>query len=203
MPDWHVDRRPQWRSIPVWVHAQPYQMEDDPISDPLPHPAAHASFSTAGQTILLADDMAVGAVPTWHELLAAFCGHMGDDAGDHPVTRWARSLAELHLRRDRTPLSVAEIDSRRAEFVAAIDAWVTVHALLPRAAAAQGLGTAVDRMAAAQVHANRLLGAIDDITDARVHAAWSHLASLADEWADLVATVMAGQPYELLCARTD
>ena len=60
-------------------------------------------------------------LPDWHELLAAFCGHVGDEPDAHPVTGWARALAELHLTRRESPLRTAEIDCRRAEIVAHID----------------------------------------------------------------------------------
>ncbi|MBF6171190.1 DUF4254 domain-containing protein [Nocardia blacklockiae] len=133
------------------------------------------------------------ALPDWHELLAAFCGHLGDEPGAHPVVRWARALAELHLRRHDEPGHVAEIDCGRAELIAAIDNWVsaprTGRGLYP-----ESLGGAVDRLAAAQVHANRLLHSAADVSEARVHAAWYRLAALADDWNDLVAEVLYGQP---------
>ncbi|MBF6331567.1 DUF4254 domain-containing protein [Nocardia transvalensis] len=122
--------------------------------------------------------------PDWHELLAAFCGHIGDQPEDHPITRWARDLAELHLVRREHPLRAAEIDCRRSELVARIDDWVGAHtARRPRP---ESLGAIVDGMAAAQVRATHLLRSVDDVTDERVHAAWFLLASLADGWSDLV-----------------
>ncbi|WP_280382820.1 DUF4254 domain-containing protein [Nocardia wallacei] len=123
-------------------------------------------------------------LPDWHELLSAFLGHIGDAPGDHPVTRSARALAELHLGRRADPLRASEIDGRRGELVAYIDDWVAAHTVArPRA---QSLGAAVDAMAAAQVRAAHLLRSVDDVSDERVHAAWFLLASLADRWTDLV-----------------
>ncbi|WP_198036964.1 DUF4254 domain-containing protein [Nocardia sp. BMG51109] len=131
-------------------------------------------------------------LPDWHELLAAFLGHVGDQPGDHPVTRWARALAELHLGRRGDPLRVAELDGTRSELIARIDGWVTAHtAARP---AAESFGAVVDAMAAAQVRAAHLLRSVDDVSDERVHGAWFMLASLADGWTDLVRQVTAAQP---------
>ncbi|MGV9676499.1 DUF4254 domain-containing protein [Nocardia sp. NPDC003482] len=130
--------------------------------------------------------------PDWHELLAAFCGHIGDRPEDHPVTRWARSLAELHLARREQPLHAAEIDCRRNELVALIDDWVGANTT--RRPRAQSLGAMIDAMAAAQVRAIHLLRHTDSVTDARVHAAWYLLASLADAWTDQVELVFNIRP---------
>jgi|GEM_PF-6572229 len=123
------------------------------------------------------------ALPDWHELLAAFCGHIGEEPDAHPVTRWARALAELHLARRESPLRTAEIDCRRAELIAHIDDWVGRH--IPAARSARSLGSFVDGMAAAQVRAIALLRSADDAADERVHAAWFALAELADHWTEL------------------
>ncbi|MBB5918659.1 hypothetical protein BJY24_007571 [Nocardia transvalensis] len=123
-------------------------------------------------------------LPDWHELLAAFLGHIGDQPGDHPVTRWARALAELHLERRDDPPHTAEIDRRRGELVARIDGWVATHTVSRPSAGS--LGAAVDAMAAAQVRAAHLLRSVESVSDERVHSAWFLLASLADGWTDLV-----------------
>ena len=138
-------------------------------------------------------------LPDWHELLAAFCGHIGEEPDAHPVTGWARALAELHLARRESPLRTAEIDSRRAELIVRIDDWVGLHIpgpqpqRLPTPPAPQApparrpssLGSYVDAMAAAQVRAVALLRAADDVADERVRAAWFALAELADDWSEL------------------
>ncbi|MEU2039275.1 DUF4254 domain-containing protein [Nocardia niwae] len=128
-------------------------------------------------------------LPDQRELVAAFGGHEGDPEDDRPLLRWAGALAALHRRRHRDPLAAAEIDCRRAELVAAIDAWVIDK--LPRKRAnehlrAESVGATVDRMAAAHVHASHLLHTAEKVSDARVHAAWYRLALLADEWTDLI-----------------
>lgn len=124
-------------------------------------------------------------LPDWHELLAAFCGHIGDRPEDHPVTRWARLLAELHLTRRRQPGRVAEIDRRRAHAVACIDDFVKVRARRC-AGSGESLGAVVDAMAAAHIRAVHLLRTVESVSDERVHAAWFLLASMADGWTDRV-----------------
>lgn len=121
-------------------------------------------------------------MPDGHELLAACCGHIGDDIDDHPVTRCARELAELHLQRRISPMRAAEIDCRRREIVVAIDHWAGART----AARARSLGAAVDGLAAAQVRATVLLRSIGDIRDERVQVAWSMVGFMADDWAGLV-----------------
>lgn len=133
-------------------------------------------------------------LPNWHELLAAFCGHIGDQPEDHPVTRWAWLLAELHLARRQQPERAPEIDRRRAHVVECIDDFV-IHRTGQRAKRAAGngesLGAVVDTMAAAHVCAVHLLRTVEDVADERVHAAWFRLASMADGWTDRVADVIA------------
>ncbi|WP_069164642.1 DUF4254 domain-containing protein [Nocardia altamirensis] len=131
-------------------------------------------------------------LPDQRELVAAFGGQSGDPVADHPLIDWARTLATLHRQRHRDPLGAAGIDCRRAELVAAIDAWVATK--LPRRRCtehlrARSLGATVDRMAAAHVHASHLLHTAEKVSDDRVHAAWYRLASLADEWTDLIVDV--------------
>ncbi|MCP9620258.1 Uncharacterised protein [Nocardia otitidiscaviarum] len=137
-------------------------------------------------------------LPDWHELLAAFCGHIGDQPEDHPVTRWARLLAESHLARRDRPECAIEIDRRRAHMVECIDDYVLRRARRADSAAAHGesLGSVVDAMAAAHVRAVHLLRTVDAVSDERVHAAWFLLASMADGWTDRVALVtgMVGEP---------
>jgi hypothetical protein len=143
----------------------------------------------------------IAPLPDWHALLAAFCGHLGDRTEDHPVVRYARTLAELHLRRPDEPAHVAEIDCRRAELVAKIDRWISERLTPPhtRRPLAESPGNAIDRMAAAQVHANHLLHTATDITDGRVHAAWYRLATLADAWTDQVAQLLHGHRLPPCC----
>ena len=123
-------------------------------------------------------------MPDGHELLAACCGHIGDHADDHPVTRCARELAELHLLRRSSPVRTAEIDCRRREIIVAIDLWVGARTAAP--ARARSLGAAVDGLAAAQVRATLLLRTIGDTRDERVQVAWSTVGFMAEDWAGLV-----------------
>jgi hypothetical protein len=139
-------------------------------------------------------------LPDWHELLAAFCGQLGDEPGAHPVTSWARTLAELHLTRRESPLRTAEIDCRRAEIVAHIDDWIAV-ATHTRRPAPQSLGAVVDAMAAAQVRAVMLLRGRTEAADDRIHSAWSLLASLADEWSELIRRTTSVPPPRIVPPR--
>ncbi|MRH88067.1 DUF4254 domain-containing protein [Nocardia sp. SYP-A9097] len=131
-------------------------------------------------------------LPDWHELLATFGGHRGEQPGDHPLLRSARTLAELHHDRLDQPARAAEIDCRRSELIATIDGWMNTqprrsycaHRIPPIA-----LGGVVDRMAACHAHADHLLHSSTDISEERVHIAWHRLAALADDWSDLVAGV--------------
>ncbi|WP_245721983.1 DUF4254 domain-containing protein [Nocardia crassostreae] len=129
-------------------------------------------------------------LPDWHELLAAFCGHIGDQADDHPVTRWARSLAELHLARRNQPGDAGGIDELRSRVVTFIDEWVASRALRRGAARAESLGAMIDAMAAAHVRAVHLLRTAEQVSDEQVHAAWFLLAQLADGWTDRAAGVV-------------
>ncbi|BAW09082.1 DUF4254 domain-containing protein [Nocardia seriolae] len=129
-------------------------------------------------------------LPDWHELLAAFCGHIGDQPDDHAVTRWARALAELHLQRRERPGDAGGIDELRAELVRFIDEWVASRALRRGAARAESLGVVVDAMAAAHVRAVHLLRTAEKVSDEQVHAAWFLLAQMADGWTDRAAGVV-------------
>ncbi|MEU0540465.1 DUF4254 domain-containing protein [Nocardia sp. NPDC005978] len=134
-------------------------------------------------------------LPDWHELLAAFCGHIGDRSQDHPVTKLARALAELHLERLELrlehrvePGETGRIDELRAGIVVRIDEWVANRARR-RGARAESLGAVVDAMAAAHVHAVHLLKTAERVSDEEVHAAWYLLAQMADGWTDRAAGV--------------
>ncbi|WP_330182640.1 DUF4254 domain-containing protein [Nocardia sp. NBC_01503] len=136
-------------------------------------------------------------LPDWHELLAAFCGHIGDQSDDHPVTRWARGLAELHLERraergDPGAADTRAVDERRAQTVTFIDEWVARRARR-RGTRAESLGSLIDSMAAAHVHAIHLLRTVDRVSDEQVHAAWYDLAELAAGWTDRAANVLGAQ----------
>ncbi|MCM6777616.1 DUF4254 domain-containing protein [Nocardia sp. CDC159] len=155
----------------------------------VPQPDGRAQTPSSGPVVMRRP---ASTPPDWHELLAAFCGHIGDQPEDHPVTRWARALAELHLARREQPLHAAEIDCRRNELVARIDDWIGANTT--RGPRSESLGAVVDGMAAAQVRATHLLRSVDDVTDERVHAAWFLLASMADGWTDLVEQAFGIRP---------
>ncbi|MFE3985146.1 DUF4254 domain-containing protein [Nocardia tengchongensis] len=149
----------------------------------------HRHGPAADRTARFDDDRPL--LPDWHELLAAFCGHIGDQPEDHPVTRWSRALAELHLQRRHTRSGdVGGIDELRAQLVTFIDEWVSSRALPRGAARAESLGAVVDAMAAAHVRAVHLLRTAEKVSDEQVHAAWFLLAQMADGWTDRAAGVV-------------
>lgn len=128
--------------------------------------------------------------PSGEELLAAIRGH---HVGPHPLTRLASELGYLH--RSHRGQQHAPTCWRRTAVTAAIDLWVTAHLPTPRPRAAlhtETLGTTVDRLAAAQVHAYHLLMTLPP-ADPQVHAAWSRLAELVNAYADLTTEVLRGQ----------
>lgn len=130
------------------------------------------------------------ALPDWHELFAAFCGHIGDDPDAHPVTRCARRLAELHTTR-QDHAAAAILDGARRALIASIDGWVARCA--PHSAeCSQSLGQAVDRMAVA--HLKAIAALFRESDESRVHAEWHALGLLATEWSDLVEEAVNGQP---------
>ncbi|MGI5216299.1 DUF4254 domain-containing protein [Nocardia sp. CA-290969] len=151
-------------------------------------PAIAAKSAAASKVARNSRDRATALrLPDQRELVAAFTAAEHPQTGQ-PLLAWANTLAHLHRRRHGDPLSTAGIDCRRAEVVELIDRWVGDRATAARARRprAGSLGTTIDRMAAAHVHANHLLHHCERVSDDRVHAAWYRLALLADEWTDLV-----------------
>ncbi|WP_067547667.1 hypothetical protein [Nocardia crassostreae] len=108
------------------------------------------------------------------------------------MVRSALTLAELHRDRREKPSHVSEIDCHRAELIARIDNCVLLEFGPAPEPCACSPGGFVDRMAAAQVRANRLLHSTADLSDESVDAAWHHLATLADGWTEFVAAITHG-----------
>ncbi|MEG8178971.1 hypothetical protein GZH49_10535 [Nocardia terpenica] len=160
---------------------------------------------SATELSMISSSPADRLLPTWHELLAALCGHRGNRPEDHLILQYAHSLGQLylalteHTKTDgchKTDSHDAEFHSRRAELTAAIDLWAAIN--IPVSMRSMGrtqLGSAVDELADAQSRATYLLKTIDNVDDIRVHEAWFHLASLADAWADIVTAIERGCPY--------
>lgn len=130
-------------------------------------------------------------LPDWHEVLAACCGHIGDEPDAHPVTKLARALAELHLARRRYP-GRGSLDMTRQLVITCIDTWVQCCAPFPDCCN-ESPGAAIDRLAAAQVEAIELLHTCESASDELVHEAWWRLAELANKWSDYVGAVVHGQ----------
>ncbi|WP_052314450.1 hypothetical protein [Nocardia thailandica] len=116
-------------------------------------------------------------LPHWHELSGVLLGGRGPD---HPITGLARVLAKLHSKRwPRRRRAVADV--RRRAVIDAIDMWVAADLGTPGIPA----GALIDEMARAGAQARQLLATTDPSSDA-VHAAWTALATLADQWPALV-----------------
>ncbi|MBC7299548.1 hypothetical protein [Nocardia salmonicida] len=126
-------------------------------------------------------DHSAGVLPDWHELHIAAVG--GGAALEHPLTRLARALAKLH--RKRWPSRKQAVAARRRRvLVDAIDLWVAANVGVAVAETAS-VGALIDELTRAGACARRLLATTDPAGDA-VHAAWTAVAVLADEWSDLV-----------------
>ncbi|WP_330233297.1 DUF4254 domain-containing protein [Nocardia sp. NBC_00508] len=148
------------------------------------------------RSLLAEDTAALGAGP----LLSAkelLCAMRGDYAGDHPLARWARRLAELH----RTPRLTGsagicgEKCCAREDLVHAIDVWTERNVPQHRHGVAlhtETLGSVIDRIADAQSRATTVLMSSQTAADPRVHAAWHRLAELVDGYNDLIAQVTDG-----------
>ncbi|PXX61613.1 uncharacterized protein DUF4254 [Nocardia tenerifensis] len=138
-------------------------------------------------------------LPDWHQVSAALRMQIGDRPGDHLVIQLARALAQLHHTRRAQPGRHPEIDRRRGELVCVIDEWVAKQVMprRPNARTGETLGSTVDRMAAAQILADHLLMTAENVPEQRVHAAWSRLAELANQWTDLAHDIEARRPRSI------
>ncbi|NKY31781.1 DUF4254 domain-containing protein [Nocardia speluncae] len=89
-----------------------------------------------------------------------------------------------------------QLRSRRTELIRLLDRWAQrLPAASPGVGAhPQSLGCLIDRMAEAAAHAFHLLRT-DEIGGDRMHAAWTRLAELELEYADLVRDIAAGSRY--------
>jgi len=142
------------------------------------------------------------AWPSDDELLVAIAGiHVGE----HRLCQLANELGQLHdqllaydLAGQDSPqtdnaIPRPEIDRRRDKLIFDIDIWVAERAPIPHRNAGlhtESVGEVIDRLAKTQTHASHLLMTVDP-ADPRVHAAWSHLAELANGYTDLTADILA------------
>lgn len=129
------------------------------------------------------------------ELLRAI---RGDRVGDHPLARWACLLAGVHraamLAREEAVVA-PENGGERGSLVHAIDVWTEQQVPQHHQGVAlhtETLGSVIDRIADAQVHADAMLMTCTNAGDPRVHAAWFRLAELVDGYNDLAAQVVDG-----------
>lgn len=132
-------------------------------------------------------------LPTNAELRIALCA--GSEQG--PVCREAHTLTQLHRSRREKSANPLEIDSRRAESVSRIDAWVTDHTRDGRASASpriDSLGALIDRMAevAEDVLHNLATGGP---TSGAVHLAWIRLQELEIRYSKVTGAVLSGRGW--------
>ncbi|ATL71474.1 DUF4254 domain-containing protein [Nocardia terpenica] len=112
----------------------------------------------------------------------------------HPLADWAYQLVVLHERSVPTVVEGNEIGCERVDLIRTIDTWTKRQAPQHRNGSAlhtESLGSVVDRIAAAHVHAVHML-MTRPVAHACVHAAWHHLAELTDAYTDLVTEVCNG-----------
>lgn len=131
--------------------------------------------------------------PTDDELLIAI---RGQHVGEHRLCQLGRELGALHEQWIQTPLDLegptVEACPQRVELIDEIDVWVAQRLPVPHPQASvhtETIGTVIDRLARSEVHACHLLMTLDP-RDPQVHAAWTHLAELADGYTDLTAAVV-------------
>lgn len=136
----------------------------------------------------------VGPLPSAEALLDAVSGC---DAIDHAVAELTRRLVELHHKAQNSELSeLVEIDREHDDLIHAINVWTEQHVPQHREGAAlhtETLGSVIDRLASAHVHAARALSMLEVGQDPRVHDAWYRLAELVNGYNDLVTEVIRGQ----------
>ncbi len=132
------------------------------------------------------------AWPPIEALLSAIRGH---HVGIHPITQWAHHLGEIHLGLLHHHAAVIEsAQGERLETIRQINRWLRAHAPTAHPAARpcpEPVGELVDRIAAAQVLAYRLLMTRSG-DDQEVHYAWTALAILVVTWNDLVTGIDRG-----------
>ncbi|WP_280446156.1 DUF4254 domain-containing protein [Nocardia brasiliensis] len=155
--------------------------------------SSHTGFPRRHRRLLIegADAQRVEPLLSAAELLDAIRGKLDND---NPLARWAYRLADLHRGDESADDSIAAPEVH-ADLVYDIDVWVerivpqhrrggTVHT--------ETMGSVIDRIAAAQVHADALLKGTATASAPEVHAAWYRLAELVDGYNDLVTAVVSG-----------
>lgn len=165
---------------------------------PLRHHRAATESGAAAERRALVTDVPSrtpehsAALPSASELICALAGQYLSGA----VCRHAHELVEIHRHRQAGTASAERLATRRAEHIRALDHWA--RRLPPASAGARkysdSLGRLIDRTADVAAFAFHLLRT-DEIGGERMHSAWTRLAELELEYADLVRDVAAGRRY--------
>jgi hypothetical protein len=131
-------------------------------------------------------------LPSANALICALAGRPPECV----LCRSAYELVGLH-RRGARPLEWPEtLRTRRAALVRGIDHWAR-RLPPPRHGArahSESLGVLIDRIAAAAASAFHLL-MTDDVAGDSMHAAWTRLAELELDYADLLSDIRSGRRY--------
>lgn len=136
-------------------------------------------------------------LPTKQQLIVALCGNgFGgqERSAAGPLCWEAHALVQLHRCSRESPERDDEFGFRRADIVVGMDRWVTGHGPRPSAEAPahpESVGTLINRMAQAAEHAMHILRTEGPNTD-NMHAAWTRLAELEVEYADLARELLIG-----------
>lgn len=136
-------------------------------------------------------------LPTKQQLIVALCGNGfgGSQRGAvGPLCREAHALVQLHRCSRESPERDDEFGFRRGDIVVGMDRWVAGQGPRPVADAPlhpESVGALINRMAEAAEHAMHILRTEGPNTD-NMHAAWTQLAELEVEYADLARELIVG-----------
>ena len=190
--EYHLPRRD---ALPCIEHPGP-EVDQEPVPAPtivwtaqtLPAPEEGPADTDPGAEHALdpAD------LPNADALICALAGR----PPECDLCRSAHALVDLHRSGTTTPEWPEPLRIRRIALVQDIDRWA--RRLPPPRPGARGhpesLGQLIDRLATAAASAFHLL-MTDDVTGDRMHAAWTRLAELALDYADLLGDLRSGRRH--------
>lgn len=154
------------------------------------HPAPRGEAANTGPD--LAHPLDPADLPNADALICALAGRPPECA----LCRSAHELVELHRRIPLSSEGPETLRTRRTALVRGIDRWAR-RLPPPRHGArahTESLGELIDRVATAAAAAFHLL-MTDDVTGDRMHAAWTRLAEVELDYADLLSDIRSGRRY--------